>query len=138
MKSLTMRLMLMFGALAVAFSACGGDNAGLSAQTWTLTEVGGEPAVATALATLTFADDGTLIGNTGCNNFTTSYEVDGSSLSVIQPAAATLQACAEPVMNQETAVFNALAATTAFAISGSELELIGESDETLARYSAES
>lgn len=138
MKSSTLRGMLMLGALAVTLSACGGDDAGLSAQTWTLTEVGGEPAVATAIATLTFADDGTLSGNTGCNDFTTSYEVDGSSLTVTQPVAATLRACEEPVMNQETAVFEALAATTKFSISGSELQLLDGSGATLARYAAES
>jgi heat shock protein HslJ len=135
-KSSTPRLILVLAVIAVTFSACGGDDAGLSAQTWTLTEVGGEPAVAATIATLTFADDGTLSGNTGCNNFTTSYEVDGSALTVTQPAAATLRACEEPVMNQETAVFEALAGTTEFSLSGSELQLIGESGETRARYSA--
>ena len=137
-KSSTLRVLLLFVALAVTLSACGGDDVGLAAQTWTLTEVGGEAAVPTALATLTFSEDGTGSGNTGCNDFTTSYEVDGSSLTVTQPAAATLRACEEPVMNQETAVFAALAATAEFSISGSELQLIGDSGETLARYAADS
>jgi putative lipoprotein len=128
----------MVSVLAMAVPGCGGDDSTLSAQTWTLTEVGSRPAVSTAIATLTFSEDGTLNGNTGCNNFTTTYEVDGSALTVTQPAAATLRACEEPVMDQETAVFEALAATTEFSISGSELELIGESGETVARYSAES
>jgi putative lipoprotein len=134
----TFRRVLVLGALLLVVPACGGDDVGLSAQTWTLTEVAGEAAVPTALSTLTFAADGTLNGNTGCNDFTTSYEVDGSSLTVTQPAAATLRACEEPLMNQETAVFDALAATAGYVISGSDLELIGESGDTLARYSAES
>ena len=138
MKRSRLGLILVLGVFALTLSACGGDDAGLAAQTWMLTEVGGEPAVPTALATLTFSDDGTVGGNTGCNDFTTSYEVDGSSLTVTQPAAATLRACEEPLMNQETSVFEALAATTEFSISGSELQLIGDSGETLARYSAES
>ncbi len=138
MNRLTSRWALSVGALVLAVVACGGDSVGLSDQTWTLTEVGGTPAVPTAIATLTFDAGGTLSGNTGCNEFTTSYEVDGSALTIAQPVAATLRACEGPVMTQETAIFEVLAGAQEFSISGSSLELIDEAGATLATYSAES
>lgn len=138
MRRSGIRQALALGTLAVALAGCGGDDVGLSAQTWTLVEVGGEAAVATAVATLTFAEDGTLSGNSGCNSFTTSYEVDGSALIVTQPVAATLRECDAPVMNQEAAILAALAATTEFSVSGSELVLIDQTGDALATYSAES
>lgn len=116
--------------------ACGGTDLDLSGQTWTLTEVAGAPATDLTIATLTFTD-GTVGGNTGCNDFTGSYQLDGSSLTIAQPMAATTRACQGSVMDQETAVFDALAATTAFSISGSELTLLDESGNELAKYSAE-
>ncbi len=138
MNRLTGRWALILGVFVLTVVACGGDSVGLSDQTWTLTEVDGTSAVPTAIATLTFDADGTLSGNTGCNAFTTSYEADGSSLTIVQPVAATLRACEEPVMTQETALFEAFAGTKEFSISGSSLELIGEASATLASYSAES
>lgn len=134
----SLRSGLALGALAVALAGCGADDVGLSAQTWTLVDVGGQAGVPTAIATLTFSEDGTLSGNTGCNSFTTEYEADGSTLTVTQPVAATLQECEAPMMNQEAAIFEALVATTEFSVSGNELELIGESGAVLARYTAES
>jgi heat shock protein HslJ len=102
-----------------------------------LTEVGGAPAVETAISTLTFTD-GTITGNTGCNGFSTTYEETGSSM-VIDPAiAATLMACDPPVMTQEASLFEAFANTAKFEISGSELQLMDDAGGTLARYSSES
>lgn len=134
------RAIRLWGAMLVAIvltvSACGGD-ADLTAQTWTLVEVNGVPAVADGIATLTF-EDGALTGNGGCNNFQTTYAIDGSSMTVTSPIAATMMACSPDVTQQETAVFGALENTETYSISGSELELIGASGNTLATYTSES
>ena len=132
------RWALVLSAFLLIMTGCGNDGLDLSAQTWMLVEVDGAPAVPTGIATLSFADDGTLSGNTGCNSFTGSYEIDGSSLTIASPLASSLRACDEEIMSQETAVLQALESTSRFSISGSELELIDDSNKTLARYSAES
>jgi heat shock protein HslJ len=132
------RTALVLWALVAATTACGGSDADLTAQTWVLTEVAGAAAAPNAIATLTFADDGTLSGNTGCNSFSTSYAVDGSSLAITMPAAATLRACEGPLTNQETALFETMESTDAYVISGQRLELLDASGRTLATYSAES
>ena len=138
MRYPVVRTAMVLWALLATTTACGGSDADLTAQTWVLTEVGGVPATPNAIATLTFGDDGTLAGNTGCNSFSTSYAVDGSSLAITMPAAATLRACEGPLTDQETAVFRAIESTDAYVISGERLELLDSSGRTLATYSAES
>jgi len=127
----------LLAVLVVLTAACGGSDVDLTTQTWMLVEAGGTPAVPEAIATATFSADGALGGNTGCNGFNTSYEVDGSSLTVSPAIAATRRLCEPPLMVQEAAVFAALTGTTEFAISGSDLTLLDSAGATLARYSAE-
>jgi len=62
-----------------------------------------EGTVVTAL----FGADGNLSGSGGCNNFFTSYELDGDALTVDGPVASTMMAC-ERGMNQESVVLAAL------------------------------
>jgi heat shock protein HslJ len=132
----TIRRRTVLPVIVLTLAACG-SSAGLTDQTWMLTEVGGTPAVETAISTLTFTD-GTITGNTGCNGFSTTYEESGSSM-VINPAiAATLMACDPAVMTQEASLFEAFANTAKFEISGSELQLMDDAGGTLARYSSES
>lgn len=82
--------------------------------------------------TLLFAGDGTVSGAAGCNNYTGSYTVDGSAIS-ISPLAMTRMMCAEPegVMDQEFAFTNALQQAATFAIAGSDLTLIDASGTNL-------
>ena len=132
----TIRRRTVLPVIVLTLAACG-SSAGLTDQTWMLTEVGGTPAVETAISTLTFTD-GTITGNTGCNGFSTTYEESGSSM-VINPAiAATLMACDPAVMTQEAALFEAFANTAKFEISGIALQLMDDKGGTLARYSSES
>jgi heat shock protein HslJ len=62
-----------------------------------------EGTVVTAL----FSSDGTLSGSGGCNNYSTTYELNGDALTVGSPIASTMMFC-EQGMNQETAVLAAL------------------------------
>ncbi len=54
--------------------------------------------------TATFAEDGTLSGSAGCNNYTATYTVDGDQIT-ITPVATTMMMCVEPenAMEQEAA-----------------------------------
>jgi heat shock protein HslJ len=90
------------------------------------------PPVAGTRLTAVFADDGTLVGSTGCNTYRTGYETEGETIAITPPAA-TRKYCEEPegVMAQEAAFHQALAAVTRFALAGDALELF-DPDGTIA------
>ena len=93
---------------------------------WFLETVGdGNGAVSSPVApgTITFAEDGTVSGQTGCNTFTGSYTDDGASLA-FGPLATTRMACPDDAMAQEAAVLAALEGTAAYTIDGSSLSLL--------------
>ncbi len=56
--------------------------------------------------TAVFATDGSLTGSGGCNNYNSTYQLEGDKITV-GPIASTMMAC-EKGMDQETAVFSAL------------------------------
>jgi putative lipoprotein len=80
--------------------------------------------------------DGTLSGSGGCNSYNASYETDGSSIE-IGPAAATLMACEEPVMDQEQVFFAGLGNAAEYSITGNELGLADAEGNGILRFVAE-
>ncbi|MEZ4557560.1 MAG: META domain-containing protein [Caldilineaceae bacterium] len=82
--------------------------------------------------TATFAD-GSLSGNAGCNNYFTSYTVDGDALTTGR-GGATMMACPEPVMIQEQTYLANLTAVTRYAIVGDELRLFDGGAQPLLTY----
>lgn len=108
-------------------SACAAKQPSASlAGSWKLTSYGPAnaptPAVADAEAGLTFKEDGTLTGNSGCNGFGGSYTVDGDQVT-FKDIVSTLMACDDPRMAQEEAVHKVLADTATFKIEGNTLTL---------------
>lgn len=123
-KNLTI-LLIVF----LVLSACATEKADPSVSllgSWKLTSYGPvdapTPAVADANAELTFKDDGTVTGNSGCNGFGGSYTVDGDQIKFDQ-IVSTLMACDDPRMAQEQAVQNVLMDTAAFKMEGNTLTL---------------
>ena len=114
------------GAPVVTFQAS--EMASLTGGTWSATNYNnGKEAVVSLVAdsaiTATFTEDGQLNGSAGCNNFMTSYTLDGQNIT-IQPAATTRKMCpGEGVMEQETLFLTALTTAATWSISGNELEL---------------
>lgn len=111
------------GKLILRFTVA--ETAELTGTPWVATGinngVGGVESVGAAPAvTATFGEDGTVTGSGGCNNYNGTYEMDGTSIS-FGPIASTKMAC--DALEQETAFFAALAASTTYAISGTTLEL---------------
>lgn len=74
--------------------------------------------------TALFADDGRVAGSAGCNRFTASFVVAGSTIT-IGPAAATRRGCPEPegVMGQEASFLAALSSATRLRIEDDRLDL---------------
>lgn len=88
----------------------------------------GKQAVTSVLAgttiTASFGKDGTLSGNSGCNNYNGPYTLTGSQIK-IGPLAATKKACSDPagVMEQEAQYLAALDTAATYQIEGNVLEL---------------
>jgi heat shock protein HslJ len=114
----------------------------LTGTVWQLTMYNnGREAVVSTLPgtaiTAIFGEDGTLTGSGGCNNYSATYKVDGSSIAVT-PVATTSKMCSEPagVMDQESAYLAALQSAASYSISGSELTILDSNGHTLLHYSA--
>lgn len=83
----------------------------LAGSTWRFVSVGGAKVSADQPTSLQF-DGARLSGSVGCNRFSGSYKVDGTTLTA-GPVMRTEMACPEPAMSHEDAVFKLLAAPVA-------------------------
>ena len=116
-----------------------GAAAPLEGTTWSLVELGGQPArPAGDNGTPTLRLDAAqkrASGNTGCNSYGGVYELSGESLR-FGALASTRRACLDEVLNrQETAFLGALADTRTWRIADGTLVLSGEAGP-LARFVA--
>jgi len=123
-----------------AGSTPGGGTLPLEGTTWSLVEVGGQPARPAG-------DNGTpslrldvaqtrASGDTGCNSFGGGYELSGESLR-FGALASTRRACVDEALNrQEAAFLGALADTRTWRIADGTLVLSGEAG-VLARFTAQ-
>ena len=106
---------------------------------WNLHSLAGSPAAAPGAqqrqAQLTLhLDDIRSTGSGGCNRFTGTYTLKGSSLR-FAPQAATRMACAEG-MAQEAAFFKVLEQTRRWRIQGDHLWLLDDAGKSLAEFNA--
>ena len=105
---------------------------------WVLTAYGdpnnltiNEPGVVT---TAVFSTDGTLNGNTGCNNYSTGYHIEGDQLTISLPVM-NLMAC-EKGMEQESAFLQLLEAAQSYRLGINALEIM-TGDGSVLRFSAQ-
>lgn len=87
--------------------------------------------------TAIFAEDGTLSGSAGCNNYTATFTVDGEQIT-ITPVATTMMMCVEPegVMEQEAEFIAALGTAATYSIVGDQLELRTADGALVASFAA--
>jgi heat shock protein HslJ len=104
-------------------------STGLTDVTWVAISVNNGQGGVTSIVddseiTAVFAEEGSLMGNAGCNNYGADYEIEGEAMS-IGPARSTRKACAGPegVMEQEQAYLQALAKVANYSIAGDRLQL---------------
>lgn len=100
-------------------------DAKLAGTAWVLTEIGGEPVVGDAAATLNFPDGEQVAGHASCNRFTGAVRIDGSRVS-IGPLALTRMACGSPLDEQEVAYTSGLETATRFEVTGGQLSLYAD------------
>ncbi|MEW2067275.1 META domain-containing protein [Streptomyces sp. NPDC007346] len=84
---------------------------------------------------LTFGEDGTVQGNSGCNSFHGTAEVKGSTIT-FGPPAATRKMCPEAEMEVERAVLAALDGPATYTIKGSRLTLTSDDGKGLGATAA--
>ena len=101
------------------------DSASLNGA-WKLSSYGSADVMSSALpdaeAGLTFNDDGTVTGNSGCNEFGGGYTVEGDQIT-FEEIVSTLKLCDEPFMGQEEAMLQVLTDTATYQIDGSTLTI---------------
>lgn len=123
------RYYLVLLVIALAISACTAQAKATDDSlvgSWKLTSYGPVsapiPAVADTEAGLTFKEDGTVTGNSGCNGLGGNYASEGDQIKFDQ-IVSTLMACDDPRMAQEAAVQKVLTDTATFKIEGNTLTL---------------
>ena len=136
------QLQIMNGDGATALTFHASQPASLTGTTWTATSANnGREAVSSLIAgttiTAVFAEDGKLTGSAGCNNYMTSYTLDGQNIT-IQPPATTRKLCPEPegIMEQETAFVTMLPQAATYTVSGNALELRTADGALIASFTA--
>lgn len=119
------KTLLLFVLASLLFSACSAGERSL-VGTWNLTAYGPEgstiPAAADSQANVTFNEDGTLTGHSGCNGFGGEYKVDGDQIT-FSGLISTLVACGEPLVTQESTLYRVLSGTATYEIDGDTLTL---------------
>ena len=121
------KYLLVLLAIGLLISACAPQAAGASITgSWKLVSYGSvnslTPAVPNVDARLTFDKDGKLSGNGGCNSLGGDYKVKGDQIT-FGAVAATLMACPDPQMAEESAVYQVLTDTASFKIEGNMLTI---------------
>jgi heat shock protein HslJ len=111
-----------------------GAAAPLEGSTWTLAAASPlEVPLGDVVVTSVF-DAGTLAGESGCNRYTTAYEVSDDALTVAPDIVVTEMACPEPQMAVEDEYLERLSRTATHTIDGSTLTLADADGGTLLVY----
>jgi heat shock protein HslJ len=126
MKRLKIVLFALCTLAALALSACAGGRSSSPEGEWRLVSYGDAanptPAVLGVDTTITFASNGQVMGNVGCNSFSGDYRVSGSQIT-FDPIISTLMACEDPIGTQEAEVFHVFTDTVSFQLSGDTMTI---------------
>ena len=91
--------------------------------------------VANSEITISFDDAGKLAGSSGCNSYSTTYEVSGDQLSITGPMASTMMMCPDPaIMEQEEEYLEVLASVSSFTIEGKQLALFNAEGQAVLTF----
>ena len=142
--------------VAATATACGGDDessdasvnitsptappptasvdVGVVGTTWRLEQIvtgaGAEPVPDGVVATLAFAEDGTVAVDTGCNTGSATVAIDATQMQ-FGPLALTKKACEEGPTRVETALVALTLAPLDYRVAGDQLVLISGANQLL-------
>jgi len=85
--------------------------------------------------TATFDEEGKLGGSSGCNSYSTTYEVPGDRMSIPGPIASTMMMCPAPgVMEQEGEYLAALELVSSYAVEAQQLTLYNPQGQAILTF----
>ncbi len=120
------RILLVLFGITFLLNSCGTADllTQLGGTEWNVTSLLGKSLkaddITKGLPSLNFSDNGKLFGSTGCNNFTGSYKLDGTELS-LDPGAMTKIMCPD---NTEQDFLNAINQVTNVKMDRNKLNLL--------------
>lgn len=109
----------------------------LAGTTWVLNTLSGESPLPETTIYLSFIDD-QAAGSAGCNDYSTTYTVEGNSISFDEAIATTQKLCVEPVAAQESRYLQAMSEVATYEVSGQSLTLFDAGGNLLAEYNEQS
>lgn len=114
----------------------GGDTSDTSiyGQTWALQFIDGIGAV-DSKATFRVEDGGMVTGRAPCNGYFATATINGTEIAIGKPGA-TMMACEQSLMKQETAFFDALEKVASFKTENGRLVLMASDGQELLRFAA--
>ncbi len=106
----------------------------LADTSWILVTMhGATPVIPGTEPTARFEGEDALSGSGGCNEYSASYQVNGSGIR-IWGLNATRQMCGEEIDEQESTYFRALEASSTFQLEGNQLVVLAPSGTEILRY----
>ena len=123
------------GADSTVASPTEAPSASLEGPTWALSADPAPGSPLDGIAVTARFENGTLSGESGCNAYTTSYHLDGTSLTIGPQIAGTSKACPPAETAVERAYLERLPQVSTYRISGDTLTLLN-GDQVLLRYDA--
>jgi heat shock protein HslJ len=127
--------LLTFLAAIMMISACSSSGSpDFVDQSWLLATLLGEPPLADTTITMEFGEGDRVAGSSGCNQYSTTYTVDGNQLSFGDQIATTMMACLGPIVQQERAYLQALAATKTYDLAQDGFTLFDADGNQLAAF----
>jgi heat shock protein HslJ len=139
MDTMNKLVILAFGSVAaLLLTACApsASSQDLTGSFWLLSELKGASLIDGTTITAQFDASGRISGTSGCNNYSTTYDINGSQLTISEPVASTMMACPEPIMEQEQEYMSVLAEMASFEINNEELIIKDSTGDELARFEA--
>ena len=134
--SVSVAVLAVFAATAAATSSQSTVVSSLPGKIWVLASLAGKTPVKGTELTSEFTAKRRVSGSAGCNRYTGTYKVSGSTIRIV-PLATTRKACAEPIERQETAFLTALSRARSFVVSGATLTLKSAGGQGLATFKAQ-
>lgn len=99
----------------------------LTGTEWWVEDIGGGGVIDNSHTTVSFVEPGRVAGDTGCNRYMGSYEMDETSLK-FGPLAGTRRACAPALMDQEAKFYAAMARVAAWEVTETGLLYLRDAD----------
>ena len=108
----------------------------LAGTAWWVEDIVGLGVIDMSHTSIEFTDDERVVGDTGCNRYFGSVDIDGSSMT-FGPMAGTRKACAESLMDQEMKFYQAMGEVSSWEVAATGLLHLRDSNgKNLIRASA--